>query len=75
MADLAYEVREAARVDVARRGLAASYGGVPILALARELAGISRDGLRRIGHTVEVEDTPAVRGMVNKVHYLVKVEG
>jgi large subunit ribosomal protein L30 len=31
-------------------------------------------GLRRIGHTVEVEDTPAVRGMINRVHYLVKVE-
>jgi large subunit ribosomal protein L30 len=30
-------------------------------------------GLRRIGHTVVVEDTPAVRGMINKVHYLVKV--
>lgn len=32
-------------------------------------------GLRRIGHTVELEDTPAVRGMVNKVNYLVRVEG
>lgn len=32
-------------------------------------------GLRRIGHTVELEDTPAVRGMINKVHYLVRVEG
>ena len=32
-------------------------------------------GLRRIGHTVEVEDTPSVRGMVNKVNYLVRVEG
>ena len=31
-------------------------------------------GLRRIGHTVEVEDTPSVRGMINRVHYLVKVE-
>lgn len=31
-------------------------------------------GLRRIRHTVEVEDTPAVRGMINKVHYLIKVE-
>ena len=29
-------------------------------------------GLR---HTVEVEDTPAVRGMINKVAYLVQVEG
>ena len=30
-------------------------------------------GLRRIGHTVEVEDTPSVRGMINKVSYIVKV--
>ena len=32
-------------------------------------------GLRRIGHTVEVEDTPSTRGMINKVHYLIQVEG
>lgn len=32
-------------------------------------------GLRRIGHTVEVEDTPAVRGMINTVYYMVRVEG
>jgi large subunit ribosomal protein L30 len=32
-------------------------------------------GLKRIGHTVEVEDTPAVRGMINTVYYLVKCEG
>ncbi len=32
-------------------------------------------GLRRIGHTVEVEDTPSVPGMINKVNYLVRVEG
>ena len=31
-------------------------------------------GLRRIGHTVEVVDTPSVRGMINKVNYLIKVE-
>ncbi len=31
-------------------------------------------GLRRINHTVEVQDTPAVRGMINKVSYLVKCE-
>ncbi|RTE87636.1 MULTISPECIES: 50S ribosomal protein L30 [Gammaproteobacteria] len=31
-------------------------------------------GLRRINHTVELEDTPSVRGMVNKVYYMVKVE-
>lgn len=31
-------------------------------------------GLRRIRHAVEVEDTPSVRGMVNKISYMVKVE-
>ena len=31
-------------------------------------------GLRRIGHTVEVEDTPSVRGMINKVNYMLQVE-
>ena len=31
-------------------------------------------GLRRIGHTVEVEDTPSNRGMINRVFYLVTVE-
>jgi large subunit ribosomal protein L30 len=31
-------------------------------------------GLRRIRHTVEVVDTPEVRGMINSVAYLVRVE-
>jgi large subunit ribosomal protein L30 len=32
-------------------------------------------GLRRMHHTVEVQDTPEVRGMINKIAYMVKVEG
>ena len=32
-------------------------------------------GLRRIGHTVTLEDTPSVRGMINRVYYMVRVEG
>jgi large subunit ribosomal protein L30 len=31
-------------------------------------------GLKHREHTVEVADTPAVRGMINRVSYLVKVE-
>jgi large subunit ribosomal protein L30 len=31
-------------------------------------------GLRRLGHTVEHRDTPVIRGMINKVSHLVKVE-
>lgn len=42
--------REAAREDVARRGLAAHYAGRPVAELAGELVAISRDGLRRIAH-------------------------
>ncbi len=43
--------------------------------LPKHKACVAGLGLRRIGHTVEVEDTPSVRGMINKVHYLVRVEG
>ncbi len=35
------------------------------------LAGL---GLRRIGHTVERQDTPALRGMINLISYMLKVE-
>jgi glutamate--cysteine ligase len=42
--------RAAARADVARRGLAAYYGDEPVIEIARDLASLSRDGLRRIGH-------------------------
>ena len=31
-------------------------------------------GLKRMNHTVTLEDTPSVRGMVNKVYYMVRVE-
>ncbi len=42
--------------------------------LASHKACVSGLGLRRMRHTVEVEDTPSVRGMINKVNYMVKVE-
>ena len=32
-------------------------------------------GLRRLNSSAELEDTPAVRGMINKVSYLLKCEG
>lgn len=42
--------------------------------LASHKACVSGLGLRRMHQTVEVEDTPSVRGMINKVSYMVKVE-
>lgn len=32
-------------------------------------------GLRRMHQSVSLQDTPAVRGMINMVSYLLKVEG
>jgi large subunit ribosomal protein L30 len=31
-------------------------------------------GLKRINHVVELADTPAVRGMIHKVNYLVRID-
>ena len=42
--------------------------------LASHKACVRGLGLRRIHHTVEVEDTPCTRGMINKVSYMVRVE-
>jgi len=41
--------------------------------LATHQACVRGLGLRRMHQVVEVEDTPATRGMVNKVSYMVKV--
>ena len=43
--------------------------------LKKHKACIAGLGLRRIGHTVEVQDTPENRGMINKAYYMLKVEG
>ncbi len=37
-------------------------------------ATIAALGLRKLGHSVEVNDTPTIRGMVRKVSHLVTVE-
>jgi large subunit ribosomal protein L30 len=45
------------------------YGRLP-----SHRATITGLGLKRINHTVKLLDTPEVRGMINKVFYLLKVE-
>jgi large subunit ribosomal protein L30 len=42
--------------------------------LANHKACVAGLGLRRIGQTVEVADTPENRGMIRKVNYLLKLE-
>jgi large subunit ribosomal protein L30 len=40
----------------------------------RQLDTLRSIGLRRIGHTVEQQDSPQTRGMVHAVRHLVKFE-
>ena len=53
------------------------------ITLVKSIIGTKQDhratvrglGLRTLNSSSELIDTPAVRGMINKVQYLVKVEG
>jgi large subunit ribosomal protein L30 len=40
----------------------------------RQLDTLRSLGLRRIGHTIEVQDTPQARGMLHRVRHLVRIE-
>jgi len=70
------------RKETAGKKEAAKSGKKVRVTLVRGLIGTREShratvrglGLRRINHTVELEDTPAVRGMINKVSYLLKCE-
>lgn len=58
-------------------------GGTIRVKLVRSTIGRPKDqgatvrslGLRKLHQTVELPDTPSVRGMVNKVRHLLHVEG
>ncbi|MDB3993682.1 50S ribosomal protein L30 [Gammaproteobacteria bacterium] len=47
----------------------------PIGTLPKHRLCLKGLGLRRMRQSVEVEDTPAVRGMINKVNYMLAIEG
>ncbi|NRB71529.1 MAG: 50S ribosomal protein L30 [Xanthomonadales bacterium] len=46
----------------------------PIGAQPRHKECVRGLGLKRMHQTVELEDTPSVRGMVNKIDYMVRVD-
>ena len=58
-----------------------SKGGTVTVTLIKSPIGLKNNqgavvrslGLRRIRHSVELKDTPAVRGMIHKVRHLVEV--
>ena len=76
--------KEAKKIQKAKKGQkmksAAKKGGVKIK-LVKSVIGTTRYqrevvrglGLRRLNHTVEREDTPEIRGMIDKVSHIVQV--
>jgi large subunit ribosomal protein L30 len=48
--------------------------GSPIGRVAAQRETLKGLGLNKLHRTRELEDTPAVRGMIRRVHHLVRVE-
>ncbi len=46
----------------------------PIGAIQKHKACVQGLGLRRMHHTVTLQDTPEIRGMINKIIHLVRFE-
>ena len=60
---------------MAAKSIKVTLNKSPIGRLKSHKACVAGLGLRKVRQTVEVEDSPSVRGMINKVSYMVSVEG
>ena len=58
---------EAKRVKVTLRKSTIGFG-------KKQAAVVEGLGLRRLNHSVELADTPAIRGMIHKIRHLVEVQ-
>jgi large subunit ribosomal protein L30 len=58
-----------------RKTVKVTQTGSPIGRPRDQLATLKGLGLNKMNRTRELEDTPAVRGMIRKVNHLVRVEG
>jgi len=63
-----------AKKDNAEKTIKVTLVRSPIGTLPRHRECVRGLGLKRMHQTVELEDTPSVRGMVNKINYMVRVE-
>lgn len=66
--------KKAAPKKPAGKTITVTQIGSPIGRKQYQRATLIGLGLNKIGRTKELEDTPAVRGMINAVHHLVKVD-
>jgi large subunit ribosomal protein L30 len=58
---------EAKRVKVTLKKSTIGFG-------KKQAAVVEGLGLRRLNHSVELADTPAIRGMIHKIRHLVEVQ-
>lgn len=62
-------------MNAARKTLKVTQIGSPIGRRKDQRETLIGLGLNKMNRTRELEDTPSVRGMIDKVHHLVRVEG
>jgi len=62
-------------MSAAKKTLKVTQTGSPIGRTADQRATLVGLGLNKMNRSRELEDTPSVRGMINKVKHLVRVEG
>jgi large subunit ribosomal protein L30 len=62
-------------MSAARKTVKVTQIGSPIGRRKDQRATLIGLGLNKMNRTRELEDTPSVRGMIDKVHHLVRVEG
>ncbi len=62
-------------MNVQRKTVKVTQTGSPIGRPKNQRATLIGLGLNKMNRTSELEDTPAVRGMIRKVDHLVRVEG
>ncbi|GAB4223822.1 MAG: 50S ribosomal protein L30 [Kiloniellaceae bacterium] len=62
-------------MSAAKKTVKVTQIGSPIGRTKDQRATLVGLGLNKINRSRELEDTPAVRGMINKVKHLVRVEG
>ena len=62
-------------MSVAKKTVKVTQIGSPIGRTKDQRATLVGLGLNKINRSRELEDTPAVRGMIKKVKHLVRVEG
>ncbi|MBM3532438.1 MAG: 50S ribosomal protein L30 [Alphaproteobacteria bacterium] len=64
-----------AKADTTKKTLRVTQIGSPIARRHDQRETLIGLGLNKRHRTRELEDTPSVRGMIRKVHHLVRVEG